>query len=681
MEKDKAKVIAIVGTASEHAGNFVGKAAALSKKIADVATGNLSARKGMLDMAEEDTKSVPKQRTKKSKATDLRSDLVEAQQKLAEMQKEAKKTQSQLKSQIEILQKKNNSLVSELEQAISDFKELTASDGAVRARVAALETELEAAQQQLEHARSKADNTKSKKPESAGSKAKLEAELVATRRRLQEMQDDAMEAQSQFESQLKDMQAEKDSLLSELAIERKKTKKTYGITNRVNALVKQVVTLESELASTRQELTETRNRAEETQSQLASQVKELQAEKDYLVSELERARNESNEITSRQADENWQVVALESELATARSELQKVQSQAESTQTELMSQFEKLRLEIESLHSELQTAQSLADEARSRENVMKTKAAALESEITVLRNESVGAHVSGSNNNVIQAEEQSGFSKVGEEVKGTATVPIVTEQVESSMESAAGSKDNEMNERTEEKLDEMVVAAKQISKLPLQEISSLQTEHKEKADIERVLKEIEPSTEVAAQKEQIEINVEEPELKSESRAQSEVAPAYSTEITAEDVQAADFKNGVEKILFSKALSDFASQDTTRRADAAAAIADIHHELSHRLLISHIADEPSARVRQECIKALSTLESREGISTIEQALADEAASVRLAAVWGLYRLAGKESIPALTRMLSDKDESVRRRAVTCIDWLGGQISEAGTHSFR
>ena len=310
---------------------------------------------------------------------------------------------------------------------------------------------------------------------------------------------------------------------------------------------------------------------------------------------------------------------------------------------------------------------------------MKTKAAALESEITVLRNESAGAHVSGSNNNVIRTEEQNGFSKAEEEVKGTATAPIGTEQVESSMESAAGSKDNEMNERTEEQPAEMVVAAKQISKLPLQEISSLQTEHEEKADIEQAVKEIEPSTEVAARDELIEISVEEPELKSESRAQSEVVPAYSAEITAEDVQAADFKNGVERILFSKALSDFASQDTTRRADAAVAIADIHHELSHRLLISHIADEPSARVRQECIKALSTLESKEGLSTIEQALSDEAASVRLAAVWGLYRLAGKESIPALTRMLYDKDESVRRRAVTCIGWLGGQISPVGSHS--
>jgi hypothetical protein len=269
---------------------------------------------------------------------------------------------------------------------------------------------------------------------------------------------------------------------------------------------------------------------------------------------------------------------------------------------------------------------------------MKTKAAELESEATVLRSESAGARVSESDNNAIQTHEQNGFSKVEEEVKETATVPIGTEEIESSMESAAGSNDNEMNERTEEQPVEMIEAAREEQ-----------------------------------------INIEESELKSESQAQSEVAPARSAAVTAEDVQAADFKNGVEKILFSRALSDFASQDATRRADAAAEIAGIHHELSHRLLISHMADEPSARVRQECIKTLSALGSKEGLSTIEQALADEAASVRLAAVWGMYRLAGKESIPALTRMLSDKDASVRRRAATCIGWLGGQISQVVNHS--
>jgi chromosome segregation ATPase len=679
MEKDKAKVIGVVGTASERAGNFVGKAATFGKRITDVATGSVSTGKGMTGLAKEDTKPVPEKKTRNSKATALKSDLVKAQKKLAETQKEAQQTQSQLESQIETLQERNNSLVSELEQAISEVKEITASDGAVRARVAALESELDAAQQQLEQVQSKADNTKGKKPVSTSTKAKLEAKLVATRRQMEEIQDKAKKTQSQFESQLEDMQAEKDSLLSELATARKDVNETDEITNRANTLAKQVANLESELASSQQELTETRNQAETTQSQLALQVEDLQAEKDSLISDLEKARNKANEIRSQQESANGLVAALEFELTKARSELQEVQNRAESIQTELTSQVEKLQLEKESLNSELQTAQSQVDEAIVRDNVMKTKTAALESEVIILRSGLVRARESESDNHAIQTEEQNGFSKVEEEVKEPATAPVDTEDVEFSKEVAAASKDNEMHERTEEQSAEMVVAARQISKLPLQEISSPQTEHKEKADIEQAVKEIESSTEVAAQEEQIDINVEEPELKSESQAQFEVAPAHSAEVTVEEVQAADFKNGAERILFSKAISDFVSQDATIRANAAAAIAGIHHELSPRLLIFHIADESSARVRQECIKALVALESKEGLSVIEQALADEAASVRLAAVWGLYRLSGTESIPLLTRMLSDEDASVRRRAVTCIGWLGGQISRAGNHS--
>ena len=561
----------------------------------------------MLGLADEDTKPVTGKKSSITKAVASKSDLASVRRQLAETEK----VKSQLESQIETLQKKNNSLISELEQAVSEVKEITAGEGVVRARAAALESELNAAQQQLEQANSKADNTKGKKPPArTGSKAKLEADLAATRAQKQEIQDEAKKAQSQFESKLEDMQAEKDSLLSELKAARKEAK-AERITNRVNALSEQVAALESELAATGQELTETR-------------------------------------------------------------------SQAESAQAQLRQQLEKLQLEKDSLKSDLQITQSQADEAKAREDAMKTKAAALESEVTGLRSEPspsegrgelAGARESKSDNNAVHAEEQTDFSEAAEEVKETATTPVGTEEVESPMESAAGPKDNEMNERTEEQPAEMVVAAKQISELPLQEISSLQTEHKEKADS------------VTAQGETIDVNVEEPELKSEARAQPEVATAHSAEVTAEDVQAADFKNGAERILFLKALSDFASQDAITRADAAAAIAGIHHELSPRLIITRMADEPSAYVRQECIKVLTALESKEGLGAIEQALADEAASVRLAAVWGLYRLAGTESIPVLTRVLSDKDASIRRRAVTCIGWLGGQISRADNHHFH
>ncbi len=673
MEKDKAKVIEIVGTASERAGSLVGKATTLGKRIA----GGISAGKGMLGLAEEDTKPASEKKSNSTKAVALKSDLVAVRRQLAE----AEKTQSQLGSQIETLQKKNNSLVSELEQAVSEVKEITASEGAVRARAAALESELDAAGQQLEQARSKADNTKGKKPAPTGSKAKLESDLAATQRRLEEIQDEAKKARSQFESQLKNMQAEKESLLSDMETARKDAKEADEITNRANALAEQVAALESELAATGQELAETRSQAEKAQSQLALQVKDLQAEKESLVSDLEKARSETDGITSREEGMSEQVATLESDLTATRRKLEELRSQAESAQAQLTSQLEKLQLEKDSLTSELQTARKEADETKAREDVMRTKAAGLESDITTLRSELARARESKSDNNAIHAEKQTGLSEAEEEVKEIATAPVGTEDVEFSMEVVAGTNDNEMNERDQEQPTELVVAEKQISKSPLQEISSPQTEHEEKADSEPSVKETEPSMEVTAQGEPIDVNVEnveEPELKSEARAEFEVDPVQSAEVTAEDVQAADFKNGAEKILFTKALSDFASQDAITRADAAAAIAGIHHELSPRLLITHLADEPSALVRQECIKALTTLESKDGLSTIERALADEVASVRLAAVWGLYRLAGTESIPALTRMLSDDDEGVRRRAVTCIGWLCGQVGKVGNH---
>ena len=136
-------------------------------------------------------------------------------------------------------------------------------------------------------------------------------------------------------------------------------------------------------------------------------------------------------------------------------------------------------------------------------------------------------------------------------------------------------------------------------------------------------------------------------------------------------KAAVFPNAADKIIFTRALSDFASQDATVRADAAKTMACVRNELSVKALVTQMSCESSALVRQECIKALGTLEMGEALPTVERALVDEAGSVRLAAVWGLYHLAGTKSAPALLRMFTDKNEEVRRRAATCIGWLGNE----------
>jgi len=225
-----------------------------------------------------------------------------------------------------------------------------------------------------------------------------------------------------------------------------------------------------------------------------------------------------------------------------------------------------------------------------------------------------------------------------------------------------------------------------------------QTDYQEKAAVVPTDEEINPSIEAdVTQEELIDAdveNVEEPEPEPilefdtevdaeeiEPEPMPEVELIEPVQVTAEDVQVADFKNEAERIIFTKALSDFTSADAAVRVDAAKAIGDIAHELSARTIIAHMTDESSAVVRQECIKALSTLEMPEGLSVIESALTDETASVRLAAVWGIYRLAGIDSLPKLMTMLGDGDEGVRRRAVTCIGWLGGQLKTIGESQLR
>jgi len=146
------------------------------------------------------------------------------------------------------------------------------------------------------------------------------------------------------------------------------------------------------------------------------------------------------------------------------------------------------------------------------------------------------------------------------------------------------------------------------------------------------------------------------------------APTLSA-VSENEVRKAIFENTTERTIFRMALSDIGNQDTAVRADAVKRIAGIGHELSVRVLVNQMPGEPSAQVRQECVKALATLQTTEGLRAVEQALGDRSALVRLAAVWGLYRSAGAQSGPALVRMFSDKDAEIRRRAVTCIGWLG------------
>lgn len=302
--------------------------------------------------------------------------------------------------------------------------------------------------------------------------------------------------------------------------------------------------------------------------------------------------------------------SLERDIAAAECELEKAQSNAEKTQSEFSSQVGELKAEKKSLLSDLEQATSEASEAAIREGEVKTWATALESDLAATRE-----HLEKSLKEEEDAKSQppSDLSDVQPEEKASVSdwdeekVEVVSteEKVESAMEPTAAQLAVELNAKMEEQ----------------------------------------PSRPVS--------KVEVPGL-----------PA----VTEEQVQTAVFSNATDKVIFTRALSDIASQGVEARANAVKMIGGIRHKLSIKALVTQLARETSPQVRQECVKALTKQEVNEGLRAVKRALSDQAASVRLAAVWGLYRLAGAESASGLVRMLSDEDEEVQRRSATCIGWL-------------
>ena len=356
-------------------------------------------------------------------------------------------------------------------------------------------------------------------------------------------------------------------------------------------------------------------------------VKTVTAAKDLLKRPLKiltpardkknRTTSEASTLESRDEQEAGRknaakalINALEWDLTTAERELEKTQSNAEKTQSELSLQLGELKAEKKSLISNLEQAKSEANEAAIREGEVKTRVTALESDLVATRD-----HFEKSRKEEEDAKSQppSDLSDVQPEEKasvsdwGEEKVEVVSteEKVESAMEPTVAQLAGELNAKMEEQ--------------PSQPVSK----------------------------------VEVPGL-----------PA----VTEKQVQTAVFSNATDKVIFTRALSDIASQDVEVRTNAVKMIGSIRHKLSIKALVTQLARETSPQVRQECVKALTKQEVNEGLRAVKRALSDQAASVRLAAVWGLYRLAGAESASGLVRMLSDEDEEIQRRSATCIGWL-------------
>ncbi|MFC1676639.1 HEAT repeat domain-containing protein [Planctomycetota bacterium] len=302
------------------------------------------------------------------------------------------------------------------------------------------------------------------------------------------------------------------------------------------------------------------------------------------------------------------ISSLESDLAAARGQLKETQSKAEQTQSQIATQLSELQSEKEALLAEVEQARSQANEVALQVSEAKTQAAVLEILETNL------ATAEQRNLEKPQPSFEMNLAQTGHEAKLPQPV------------------------------EELVVGA-----------------GKEKSGSST-------ATAVADTAEQVGLKTKEqpPEAITKARMPN------SNAVAVEQVQAAVFGKATDKILLAKAVSDIASGDLAVRMDAVKAMANIHHELSVKSIVAQAGSDTSAQVRQECIKALTSLKMTEGLPAIEKALTDQAGSVRLAAVWGLYSLSGSESTIPLLDMLSDEDKEVRRRTVTCIGWLGQKV---------
>ena len=350
------------------------------------------------------------------------------------------------------------------------------------------------------------------------------------------------------------------------------------------------------------------DQADQVQAELTSQLKTFQDEEESFLADLEQTRSQINEMTAHKDALSECATALESDLAATKDQLDQARSQVRQVQDEFKSQLNALKKKKdESLIADLEKARNEVDETKSRE-------------------EQAAGTVQAEPDSIIAETEQ---GEAAAEPVEERIVPVITEII---------------SQPTEKGLVEVKEQQEQVT----------ETEASTSAD---AVVENEP---VETEEQQLEA------LAAEEAVKTETAPA---EVTAEEVNAAVFDRATEKIIFTKALSDMASQDEMARIDAAKAIGGIRHELSVRVLVARMATEPIPQVRSECIKALTTLNTKEGLPVIEHALADQIPSVRLAAVRALYRIAGAGSGPTLIRMFCDEDESIRRRAVVCIGWLG------------
>ena len=377
---------------------------------------------------------------------------------------------------------------------------------------------------------------------------------------------------------------------------------------------------------------------------------EATAQTAALEPEIENTAPREDELVSK-------VTALKSDLAEVRSRLAESQNQVEDMQSQFASQLSELQAQKDSLIFDLEQTTKEINYLKSTETTLRARVTAMESELDVTKAE------------LEKARRPERFAKpqLLSEVGIVQTEPevLLSEQQDETVVSAERAIEESPSQPPIAEFDIPVSEDVDVTETGQSDLP--QQQHKEPV-IEETGQEVESSMET------IPVQSGEQE-KAKTKAQefgpviAEISSSVPADVTVEEVNAADFDSTTEKIIFINALSGISSPDKATRVDAVKLMAGIRHELSARALVAQMTKEPAVQIRAECIKALATLNMKEGLPAIENALSEQSVSVRLAAVRGLYCLGGVTSAPELIRMLCDENEDVRRRTATCIGWLG------------
>ena len=117
-------------------------------------------------------------------------------------------------------------------------------------------------------------------------------------------------------------------------------------TGRKKAAKALIAALESDLTAAQRESKKAQSKAEKTHSKLTSQLRELEAEKDSLISDLEQVTNKANEAAVRKDQAKTRVAELESDVVAAQHHLER-SCEAEAAKSEPPSELNDVRSEEE----------------------------------------------------------------------------------------------------------------------------------------------------------------------------------------------------------------------------------------------------------------------------------------------------------------------------------------------